>query len=131
MGVTDKVSAAGNEQFVIDYYDAIQKHPWSKAYNLLGSKLCKKQTLQQFTDGFASTAFTSVEIGHVTGQLSGNTYGVDVVTDAWLNDGTPQAFSGRYFIGREGGVTKIVDATINVADASGLAPLCYASDLSP
>jgi hypothetical protein len=124
------VLAAGNEQFVLDYYDAIQRHSWSKAYNVLGSKFHQKQTLQQFTDGFAETAFTSVEIGHVTGQLSGNRYGVDVVINAWLNDGTPQAFSGRYYIGREGGVTKIVDASIKVANTSGMAPLCFAGDLA-
>jgi hypothetical protein len=122
-------ASTGNEQFVLDYYDAIQRHAWKTAYNLLGAKFHRAQTLQQFVDGFASTAFTTVEISHVTGQLSGNRYGVDVVIHAWLDDGTPQAFSGRYFVGREGGVAKIVDATIEVADASGLAPLCFASDL--
>jgi hypothetical protein len=57
-GGIPEASAAGNEQFVIEYYDAIQKHSWEMAYNLLGSKFHKKQTLQQFKDGFAQTVFT-------------------------------------------------------------------------
>jgi hypothetical protein len=128
---TDVAAASsGNEQFVLDYYDAIQRHAWKTAYNVLGAKFHAAQSLQQFIDGFAETAFTSVEIGHVTGQLTGNRYGVDVVIHAWLDDGTPQAFSGRYYVGREGGVAKIVDAKIQVSDASGVAPLCFASDLA-
>jgi len=129
VGLGGVSASSGVEQFVIDYYDAIQKHQWSTAYGILGSKFHQKQTLAQFTAGFDDTAYTSVAIQHVTGVLTGNKYGVDVVINAWKNDGSPQAFSGRYFIGREGGVSKIVDASIKTASTSGLSPLCQASNL--
>lgn len=124
-----RAAAAGNEAVVIAYYDAIQKHSWQKAYNLLGGKFHQRQTLDQFIAGFADTAFTSVDVRGVSNALPGNTYGIDVVVNAWLKNGTPQRFTGRYFVGREGGVAKIVDANLVVADASGSAPLCRAGQL--
>lgn len=129
VGIGTVAASGGAEQFVIDYYDALQKHSWSKAYNLLGGAFHQDQSLDDFIAGFAETAYTSVEVGHVA-SASGGRYAVGVVVNAWLSDGSPQQYVGTYFVGREGGVAKIVGAELEVGDSYSLAPLCFAGQLS-
>jgi hypothetical protein len=119
-------SAANSGKIVTDFYDAIEKHEWAKAYGYLGSSMQAAQSLADFTAGFHDTAWTEV---HVFTIGSGATYSISVRIFAWLNDGTPQHFDGTYTAGHENGVLKILDASLHTGPTTGMLRLCRSSQL--
>jgi hypothetical protein len=124
-----EAAAAGDFPSIVrNYYDSIEKHSWTKAYNYLGNSLQQAQSFDQFVAGFADTAYTAVAIGS-TSTLSGGRMKILATVTAWLNDGSPQLFDGYYIVGVEGGSAKILDAHLSVEDGSSISHLCQASQL--
>jgi hypothetical protein len=102
----------------------VQKHDWTRAYRILGSKIQHNQSYDSFVQGYAKTQYTSVRIDH-----AGDDGKVTVTIRAWLVDGAPQQFEGFYKVGTERGVHRILSASIESVDANNIPPLCRAEDL--
>lgn len=116
--------AAFPEEVVLDYYDAVQKHEWRKAYDLFGANLQRAHSYDSFIQGYAKTQCSSVRIDNV-----GDDGVITVTVVAWLVDGTPQQFEGFYKVGTERGKNRILSAKIESVDASSVPPLCIAEKL--
>jgi hypothetical protein len=111
------------------YYQAIAAHDYETAYSYLGGTLTQNRTLAQFTDGFSDTTYVDLTVNHTAPDPDHlrNTYTVTVT--AWHTDGAILWFKGTYTEGREGGVPKIIAATLAPSTATGVSPLCRAGDL--
>jgi hypothetical protein len=115
--------------FVVDFYQAIVAGDYQSAYAILGATLQGKQSFGDFEAGFSDTAFVTVNILG-THARAGNKYRVDVEVIAWHTDGSIHQYDGSYTIGREGGVAKIVAASLHAGPTPDVLPLCSADDLN-
>ena len=100
----DEAMADPAARLIREYYAAINAGDFRKAYSLWdGDGRASKQTLEQFSSGFASTAGTNVEIGKPTepeGAAGSQYITVPVKVRANLKDGTEQRFEGKYVLRR-------------------------------
>jgi hypothetical protein len=114
---------------VFDYYQAIDARDYTRAYGFLGSRFTSRQSLQNFAAGFSDTAYDDLTINAIYPDTAGHRVLYDVTITAWHRDGAILRFTGTYVEGQEDGETKLVDAHITLATATGISPLCHASDL--
>lgn len=91
-------------QVVRSYYSAIAHKDYSQAYSAWGnSGSDSQQSFEQFKQGFANTASTSVEVGKPSdsGGAAGSTYvEIPVTVRATTINGTQQQFQGHYVLRR-------------------------------
>ncbi len=118
------------EALVAVYYQAIAGYDYQRAYSYLGAAMRQRQTLDQFTQGYADTAYVGARITGVTPEaVGGSTVAVRLV--AWHNDGTIHQYSGIYTVGAEGGVSKLANAAIHEDPTpANVPPLCHPADLT-
>jgi hypothetical protein len=114
---------------VFDYYQAIDRRAFKTAYGYLGAKFRARQTLQNFTAGFADTVYDDLVITNVRPDAMRNQVVYDVTVTAWHLDGSVHRFTGTYTEGQEAGATKLIDAAIREVPVHDMPPLCAASDL--
>jgi hypothetical protein len=91
-------------QVIRDYYNEINRRDYQKAYSLWGSNgAASQQTFDQFKQGFADTASTSVTIGK-PGEINagaGSLYiEIPVTVNAVTKKGHRQKFRGSYVLRR-------------------------------
>jgi hypothetical protein len=91
-------------QVIRDYYSAINRRDYAAAYSTWeGNGTASQQSFEQFRQGFANTASTSVEVGQ-PGRLegaAGSTYiEIPVTVRAVTRNGTHQQFQGSYKLRR-------------------------------
>jgi hypothetical protein len=115
---------------VFDYYQAIDARDYARAYSYLGSRFTSRQSLQNFAEGFSDTAYDDLTINAVYPDTARARVVYDVTITAWHLDGAILRYTGTYVEGQEGGETKLIDANIVLASATGTSPLCQASDLN-
>jgi hypothetical protein len=115
---------------VFDYYQAIDRRAFRTAYKCLGTKFTSRQTLNNFTAGFATTVYDDLVINSVHPDAANNRVVYDVTVTAWHSDGSIHRYTGTYTEGNEAGTRKLIDAAIKEAGASPASPLCAASDLT-
>jgi hypothetical protein len=114
---------------VTQYYSAIDAFDYETAWNLLGIQWQKDQPLDDFTAGFADTAFVRLDITDTTVHGDGATVAVRLT--AWHNDKTVHAFTGTYEVGKEAGEWRLISASVKVAQVQQVVPpLCMLDNLS-
>jgi hypothetical protein len=114
---------------VTAYYQPIAAYDYARAYGELGAAFHRRQTQEEFTAGFADTAYVAVHVIGTAERGAGTTE-VAVKVVAWHNDGTVHQYHGSYTVGEEGGAAKLVDATIVEDPAPATMPhLCRPVDL--
>jgi hypothetical protein len=89
------------------YYSALNARDFGTAWQQWGDDGPPRQTMAQFTAGFAHTRATHVAIGAMEpGDAgAGSVYQtVPVTVDATLDDGSSQRFRGKYVLRRVNGV---------------------------
>jgi hypothetical protein len=104
------VTADEAVEVVRSYYQAINDRDYQAAYALLSPEL-RQQSLSTFAAGFAGTVRDDVEILSAEPGRSGRP-GVSVRITAHHADGSTPVVEGTYVIGREGGVSRIVEADV-------------------
>jgi uncharacterized protein DUF4232 len=114
---------------VFDYYQAIDRRAFKTAYGYLGAAFHARQTLDNFTAGFADTVYDDLVISGVHPDAARNQIVYDVTVTAWHLDGSVHRFTGTYTEGREAGASKLIDAAIREVPVHDMPPLCAASDL--
>jgi hypothetical protein len=121
--------SSGVAGYVVDYYQAIMARNYQKAYNLWGASFHQHESYEDFKAGYSQVSLYDVTVLG-THSAGNNTYKVEIEETAWHADGSIQWATGTYTIGREGGVPKIVAASLQPGPTPDVAPLCYAGDLS-
>ena len=96
-------------QAIRDYYSAISSQDYRRAYLAWdGEGASSQQSVEQFTQGFAHTASTAVEVG-TPGRLdgaAGSSYiEIPVAISATTTTGTLQQFRGSYVLRRVNGIS--------------------------
>ena len=91
-------------QIIRDYYSALNRQDYAAAYSTWeGNGASSQQSFEQFRQGFANTASTSVEVGQ-PGRLegaAGSSYiEIPVTVTAVTHSGTHQRFQGSYVLRR-------------------------------
>jgi hypothetical protein len=109
-------------------YENIDAYQYSQAYDLLGSKWHSQQSLDNFTKGYANTAFVQCE---PTGEhTSGGVTTVSVKLISWHNDGKIVGYTGSYTVGTENGKLLILGGNNTPGNPpAGTPPLCKIADL--
>jgi hypothetical protein len=113
---------------VQQFYENVNAYQYQQAYALLGSKWHSQQSLTNFTNGYANTAF--VQCKPTGEQTSGNSTIVNVKLISWHNDGNIVGYTGHYTVGTENGELLIRGGNNTLTAApQGTPPLCKISDL--
>jgi hypothetical protein len=101
---TATVSASDPGEVLREYYAAIQKRDYDRAYSLWADGgRASKQTRAQFAAGFAETSKVSIAVSdstHLEGAAGSRYLTVPVAVDATLSDGRHQHFVGSYVLRR-------------------------------
>lgn len=130
-GATRALAQTGSDaaDLVLQFYENIDAFQYKDAYALLGSKWHTQQSQNNFTRGYANTAFVQCKTTDI--QASGDSTVVGVELISWHNDGKIVAYDGWYTVGREGGELRILagNNTPKAAPA-GTPPLCKTGDVS-
>jgi Protein of unknown function (DUF4232) len=113
-------------QVLTTYYSAIDAFDYKMAYAQFGSTWQKAQSYANFEHGFGNTAFVDMD---VTSAAANGVVNVRLIS--WHNDGTLTHYAGSYTTGLEGGIRKIIAASIHPYSASkSTPPLCTADQLT-
>jgi hypothetical protein len=131
IGVRRQAGATTQAQggMVFDYYQAIDRRAFHTAYKCLGTRFTSRQSLENFTAGFANTVYDDLVITNVHPDPASNRVVYDVTVTAWHTDGSIHRFTGTYTEGNEAGTRKLIDAAIREIPVKDMPPLCAASDL--
>ena len=110
----DPSSSQAAIQIIRDYYEAISRREYERAYNYWDRNgLASGQTLEQFRQGFAETEHVDVQTGQPSREVAaaGSLYmGIPVTITATTTDQRLQRFSGTYTLRRMNdvpGATKV------------------------
>jgi hypothetical protein len=131
IGLRRPASAATQAEggMVFDYYQAIDRRAFRTAYKCLGTAFTSRQTLENFTSGFATTVYDDLIITNVHPDAANNRVVYDVTITAWHTDGSIHRYTGTYTEGNEAGARKLIAAAIREVSVHDVSPLCAASDL--
>lgn len=111
------------------YYSAIDAFDYETAWNQLGARWQKSQPLDDFTSGFADTAFVRLDITDTS--VKGDDVTIAVRLTSWHNDQTIHGYTGAYEVSQEAGEWRLIDANVKVAEVKQVVPpLCTLDDLS-
>jgi hypothetical protein len=128
-GQSESLAQSDASTLVQSFYENVDAYQYEQAYALLGSTWHSRQSLDDFTNGYANTAFVQCE---TTGEkASGSSTIVSVNLISWHNDGEIVGYAGQYTVGEENGQLLILDGNNTVVAApEGTPPLCKINDLS-
>src|SRR5262245_59941086 len=100
----DSISEAAPADVIRAYYAAINARDYKRAYSMWGDGgRSSRQTLEEFSAGFAQTDSVRVEIGTpgpIEGAAGSRYVEIPVVISATKTDGTQEHFRGKYTLRR-------------------------------
>ncbi len=102
------------------YYTHINAQDYQDAYNLWGSSYQHSTSYAVFSQGFATTQKTSVQIGNAV-TLSNGTVKVPATVTATVSDTastTVNTYQGYYIVGQEQGSQKLLSANLQLTTSS-------------
>ncbi len=123
-------SAAPAGGVVYQYYQALAMRDYPTAYSYYGGALVQAHPYNTWVQGYSDTAYVDLKVESTTSIPANNQIKYVVTLTAWHWNGDILLFKGSYIEGREGGVPKIISASLTHAAGAGFAPLCSASDFS-
>jgi hypothetical protein len=98
-------------QVILAYFQAINARDYRAAYNSFGAEFQQQQSFASFAAGFEATERDDVEIVAVE-PAAADRYSVTVRLTAYQTDDSIKRFAGAYFVGKEYGAWKILDANL-------------------
>jgi hypothetical protein len=123
------VAQSDASDLVLRFYENVNAYQYEQAYALLSSNWHAKQSLEDFTNGYASTAFVQCETTGEEASGSSTIVGVDLIS--WHNDGEIVGYSGQYTVGEDNGQLRLLNGNNSVsAVPADTPPLCTISDLA-
>jgi hypothetical protein len=126
---SQSVAQSDASMLVQQFYGLVNTYQYEQAYALLGPAWHARQSLADFTNGYANTAFVQCKTTGEEASASSNIVNVELIS--WHNDGEIVGYTGHYTVGEEQGQLRLLDGNNTVTAApAGTPPLCTIDDLT-